>query len=130
MEGLDARMPSQPMDAEYNSLLLNQTWEVVKRLLDLTVITCKWMYKLKEEQSPNGMVAPRYKARLVAYRFRQVEGIDYSETIAHTLKFTSVRGHLSVASVKDLPLYHMDSITAFPKEIRKNVLVEQQPGDK
>lgn len=40
----------------------------------------------------------RYKARLVAFGNKQIEGVDYKETFALVIKMSNVRTFLGVAS--------------------------------
>ena len=65
------------MAKELESLEANKTWTLVPLPMGRSPISCKWV--LKKKLNPDGTVA-RYKARLVARGFSQVEGLDYSET--------------------------------------------------
>jgi len=58
---------------EYDSLMKNETWTLVKRPPDCRPITSKWVFKLKMR---NGQMM-RYKCRLVARGFSQHFGYDY-----------------------------------------------------
>lgn len=77
---------------------------------DHAPLTAKWVFDIK--QRPNGTVA-RYKARLVARGFLQVEGRDYRETFSPTVKMSSMRLVLALAAHKDLELDHIDIKCAF-----------------
>lgn len=69
----------QAMEAEYNALCVNNTWDLVSLQPGRSPIGCKWVYRIK--QKPDGSVK-RYKARLVAKGFHQAPGFDFSETIS------------------------------------------------
>jgi hypothetical protein len=65
------------MMEEYNSIMKNDVWEVVPRPEGKSVVTSKWLYKLKH--AADGSIE-KYKARFMAWGFSQVEGVDYDET--------------------------------------------------
>ena len=54
------------MDREYNSLIENQTWDLVLLPSNRKLVRCKWVYPTKKAE--NGQVS-RYKAWLVAKGF-------------------------------------------------------------
>ncbi|GJZ73096.1 retrovirus-related pol polyprotein from transposon TNT 1-94 [Tanacetum coccineum] len=57
------------MEEEMDSLRKNKTWELVYHLAGQKLVSCKWLFKIKE--GIEGVQRPRYKARLVARRFTQ-----------------------------------------------------------
>ena len=57
----------------------NDVWDVVPRLEGKSVVTFKWIYKIKRVADSS---IEKYKARFVARGFSQKEGIDYEETFA------------------------------------------------
>ena len=84
----------QAMTTEYDSLMKNKTWSLVPLPSRKKLAGCKWVYKTK-------FIADRqikkYKSRLVAKGFNQLEGIDYNETFAPIAKMNIIRTILSIA---------------------------------
>ena len=69
------------------------------------------------------------KARIVAKGCRQVHGVDYGETYAPVVKFTSVRAMLATVAVHNLELHQMDVVTAFLHgEIDKEIYMSVPSG--
>jgi hypothetical protein len=64
-------------------LISNETWELIPRPVEANLVSCKWVYKLK--QRADGSV-DRFKARLVARGFTQEFGIDCEERLALLLR--------------------------------------------
>jgi hypothetical protein len=80
------------MTEEYNSLMENDTWDLLPLLKGRKLVICKWVYRTK--YASNGNVE---RHRLVSKRFSQVEGIDYNETFIPVEKMNSI--HLVLALV-------------------------------
>ena len=74
------------------------------------IIDSKWVFKIK--RNSDGTIA-RYKARLVARGFTQEHGIDYTETFAPTVKFSTIRVILTLAAYHDYEVEQLDVVTAF-----------------
>ncbi|KAL0355446.1 UNVERIFIED_CONTAM: Retrovirus-related Pol polyprotein from transposon TNT 1-94 [Sesamum radiatum] len=66
----------QAMNEEMESLRKNNTWVLVPKPKNASVIDCKWLFKIKQENETT-----RYKARLVAKGFTQ-------KKVLTTLKFS------------------------------------------
>nr|GEV28342.1 retrotransposon protein, putative, Ty1-copia subclass [Tanacetum cinerariifolium] len=81
-----------------DSLRKNKTWELVDRPAGQNLVSCKWLFKIKE--GIKGVQNPRYKARLVARRFTQVAGIDYNEVFSLVVQHTSIRVILALTACK------------------------------
>ena len=71
----------------------------------------------------------RNKSRLVAQGYKQVEGIDFDETLAPVARLESIRILLAIASHLDFKLYQMDVNSAFFNGmLQEEVYVEQPKG--
>lgn len=57
-----------------------------------------------------------YKAQLVTQSFRQLQGVDYNETFASVVTFTTLRLFHSMRAVHDLKLHQIDLKAAFLNE--------------
>lgn len=113
------------MADEYESLKKNNTWEIVDRPKNKTVISCRWLYK-KKPGIP-GVEDPRHKSRLVARGFTQREGIDYEEVFASVVKHISIRVLMSVVVNHDLELEQMAVKTSFLHGNLEQELYMEQP---
>jgi hypothetical protein len=114
------------MMEEYNSIMKNDVWEVVPRPEGKSVVTSKWLYKLKH--AADGSIE-KYKARFVARGFSQVEGVDYDETFAPVARYTSIRAVISIAAEMGWKIHQMDVKTAFLNGlIEEEVYIEQPLG--
>ena len=103
----------------------NDVWDVVPRPEGNSVVTSKWIYKIKH--ATDGI--EKYKAIFVACGFSQKEGIDYEETFAPIARYTSIRSVLALAAVMKWKIHQMDVKTAFLNGVvEEEVYVEQPLG--
>ncbi|GLT64493.1 hypothetical protein SLA2020_369820 [Shorea laevis] len=100
----------EAMRKEITTLEQNETWTLERLPPGKQAIDSKWVYKIK--YNPDGTVE-RYKVRLVAKGFTQIEGLDYHETFAPVAKLVTVRVLLAVASIKHWELHQLDVNNAF-----------------
>nr|GFD11591.1 integrase, catalytic region, zinc finger, CCHC-type, peptidase aspartic, catalytic [Tanacetum cinerariifolium] len=98
------------MQEELNEFERLEVWELIPRPDKDTVITLKWIYKVKLDEM-GGIL--KNKARLVARRYRQEEGIDFEESFAPVARLEAIRIFLSYAAHKNMVVYQMDVKTAF-----------------
>ena len=112
--------------SEWNSILSNHVWKLVPRPRDRKVIGVRWVFKRKRNEN-NEIV--RYKARLTAKGYDQVEGIDYTETYAPVASATSLRLVLSIAASEDWEIDQGDIGTAFLLgTLDEEIYLEQAEG--
>ncbi len=107
---IHGRRWKEAIEEELQNLESHHTWEYEQLLNDRKVIGSKWVFKVKYH--PDGSVA-RFKARLVAQRFSQVQGIDFSETFALTVKRESLRIFLEISAMLGFVIHQVDIIGAY-----------------
>ena len=84
-------MKKDAMIKEYQSIMKNDVWDAVPRLEEKSVVTSKWIYKIKHVV--DGSIE-KYKERFVVWGFSQKE-----ETFAPIARYTSIRSVLALAAV-------------------------------
>ncbi|GJZ99349.1 retrotransposon protein, putative, ty1-copia subclass [Tanacetum coccineum] len=115
------------MEEEMSSLKKNHTWELVDQPPGQNLVSCKWLYKIKE--GIRGVQKPRYKARLVARGFTQRAGIDYNEGFSPLVRHTSIRVILSLTACEDYELKQLDVKMAFLHgNLEETIYMRQPPG--
>jgi hypothetical protein len=93
---------------------------------DRKVTGSKWV--LRRKFGPDGSIQ-KYKARIVAQGFTQIEGVDYDETFAPVAKLSFLRTILAVAAEYDLEVHQMDVKCAYLNgELEEEIFMEPPPG--
>jgi hypothetical protein len=114
------------MTKEYQSIMKNDVWDIVSRSKGKSVVTSKWIYKIKYETYGS---VEKYKAIFVARGFSQVKGIDYEETFSLVARYTSIHTIISLVASMGWKLHHMDVKTSFLNvDIEEEVYIEQPDG--
>ncbi|GJZ18409.1 retrovirus-related pol polyprotein from transposon TNT 1-94 [Tanacetum coccineum] len=115
------------MKEEMSSLKKNHTWELVDQPPGQKLISCKWLYTIKE--GIEGIQKPRYKARVVARGFTQRAGINYNEVFSPVVRHTSIRVILSLTACEDYELEQLDVKTVFLHgNLEETIYMRQPPG--
>jgi hypothetical protein len=112
------------MEAEHESLMKNQTWDLTALPSGKKPIGYKWVYKVKYKADGT---LDKYKARLVAKGFSQREGINYEETFAPTTKMSTTRLVLAIGAQQGWKVHQMDVTSAFLNGDLKEVVYMCQP---
>ena len=99
-------------ETEMLGMVENCVYKQVARPKDKLAVGTKLLYKRKIGQ--DGKVE-KYKCRLVAQGFWQVEGVHYTEKYSPTPATASIRMLLAMAAAKDGELRHFDAEQAFLK---------------
>nr|GEZ85369.1 hypothetical protein [Tanacetum cinerariifolium] len=103
-----------------------QVWELVDKPFGKTVIRLKWLWKNKKDEDQTVICN---KARLVAKRYAQEEGIDFKESFAPVVRLKAVRIFVAYAAHKSFPIYQMDVKTAFLNGPLKEEVYVAQPDE-
>lgn len=119
----DAEKWKQAMKEELENLERNETWQIVAKPKGRKIVKCKWVFKRKFDK--NGQVE-RYKARLVARGYTQVEGIDYKETFCPVIKSKSIRTLLAFSVEQDWQVHQLDITAAYLNgKLNETIFMEQ-----
>ncbi|KAI3501786.1 hypothetical protein L1887_29807 [Cichorium endivia] len=114
------------MKAEIDSIVKNNTWELVHPPKHVKPIGLRWLFKIK--RNPDGSIT-RFKARLVAKGYVQEQGIDFEEVFAPVARIETIRLLIALAVGKGWKIHHLDVKTAFLYgELKEDVYVCQPEG--
>ena len=114
------------VESELESLQINGTWTLVDRPPGFKAITVRWLFQRK--RNPDGSVE-RFKARLVAQGFKEVEGRNYDEVYAPVSSYSTFRVFLALVAKYGMVCENLDVKTAFLQgELAETVYITQPPG--
>jgi len=103
-------------------------YDIVPQLKGRKGIGSKWVFHVK--RGPDGSIQ-KHKARIVAQGFTQVEGINFDQTFAPVVKFSSLRTVFALAAEHDLELHQMDvKATYLNADLKEDLYMEAPPGFK
>ena len=119
----------ESMNVEIQDLLKHDTWELVSRSKvpkSHKVAKSRWVYRIKVNK--DGSIE-RFKSRFVVCGYSQVKGIDYTHSFSATMRATSFRLLMALATHDKLRLEHFDVTNAFTQsDIDKVIYVEPPKG--
>lgn len=106
----------------------NGPWILVDRPYDKRIVGCKWVFRKNEGIS--GVEETKYKARMVANEFTQVEGVDFNEIHSTVVKHYWIRTLLVMVAFHDLELEQLDVKTDFLHgDMEETIYMCQPDGD-
>ena len=107
------------MRDEYKALIRNEIWSLVPPSAEYKVVGNKWVFRIK--QNTDGSIT-KYKIKLVAKGFQQIEGVDYFKTFSPVIKSCTVRFVLSLVIMNKWMIRQVDVNNAFiNRELTKDV---------
>ncbi|CAM8949434.1 unnamed protein product [Rhodiola kirilowii] len=114
------------MKSEIESLLKNDTYDLVELPKGRKVLKNKWIFRLKRDENQQ---LTKFKARLVVKGFDQKAGVDFNEIFSPVVKMTSIRVILGMAASMDLEVEQLDVKTAFLHgDLDEELYMEQPEG--
>ena len=81
---------------------MNGVYELVDRPAGKKVVKSKWVLRMKANE--RGEVE-KYKGRVVAKGFCQVEGVDYDQTFSPTVRFESIRQMVALGTSRGMLMH-------------------------
>jgi len=131
VSGPNANFWKKGIYSEIESLKKYNTWKIVPRSAanGKKILTTKWVFVEKKKVDSTGVSIPFPKGRNVVRGFEQVQGVDYNETFAPVVKYTSVRALCANVAEEDLEFDQMDAKTAFLNgKIDEDLFIEIPEG--
>ena len=95
---------------EHDMLIRKEVWETVEREEWMNVLPGTWAFKCK--RYPDGTMR-KFKARFCARGDKQIEGVDYFDTFAPVVNWTTVRVMLILSIILQLSTKQVDYTGAF-----------------
>jgi hypothetical protein len=95
--------------SEMDSIITNETWELVELPIGYKPVGCKWIFKRKCR--PDGTIE-KYKARLVPKGFTQKEGEDYFDTYSPIARSPTIRTLIALAAAHSLLIHQMGGLAS------------------
>jgi hypothetical protein len=122
----DADDWKEAVRSEMDSILSNETWELVDRPYGSKLVGCKWVFKKKLR--PDGTI-DKYKASLVAKGCTQKKGGDFFDTYSLVSRLATIHVLLSLAASHGLLVHQMDVKAALLNgELEEEIYMTQSYG--
>ncbi|GKC87897.1 retrovirus-related pol polyprotein from transposon TNT 1-94, partial [Tanacetum coccineum] len=126
LTSIDASFWKEAIKSELDSIMVNNTWDLVDLPKGCKPIKCKWIFKRK--MRPDNTIE-KFKARLVVVGYSQKKGIDFFDTYSPVTKVATIRSLIALASIYELVIHQMDVKTAFLNgDLEEEIYMEQPEG--
>ena len=93
------------MEEEIKSLWKNETWDMVAPPNGKKLVHSKWVFNKKLNATSQ---AEKYKDRLVAKGYFQVQGVDFGDIFSRVAKITSIRVVMYLTTTFNVDIEQMD----------------------
>lgn len=114
------------MNEEIESILRNDTWDLVEMPKNKTLIGCKWLFKPKMNAARS---IEKLKAKIVAKGYSEQEGIDFDDTFEPVAKLNTIRMLIALATKYNWELHQLDVKSAFLNgELKEEIYLVQSEG--
>ncbi|KAE8658445.1 Ethylene-responsive transcription factor RAP2-13 [Hibiscus syriacus] len=123
--------PENEIMKEYNALVKNNTWTLVRLPEGRFPVGCKWLFRIK--RNVDGTLQ-RYKARLVARGFSQIPGQDFQDTLSPVASCSCTKevvlkiAKLSPVWTKTGPSKLMSNATPMPTPMVSSLKLTKEAG--
>ena len=111
------------MQDEIASNIDKQVWHLVELPPGKRALTSKWVYCTKTLADGTKLE----KAWIVARGFEQVQGVDFHEIFAPTIRSKSLHTLLAIGAVEDMEIHQLDVKTAFLNGTLQEEVYMRQP---
>ena len=126
IDGPDREHWKAAMNDELGSLAAMNVWEEQALPTGRKAVGCRWVFAIKKDNEGNII---RYKARLVAQGFAQIEGIDFSETYSPVARMNTSRIFFTLANQYNLEMRQADFVTAYLNgDMDEELYMKPPPG--
>ncbi|CAK9813843.1 Retrovirus-related Pol polyprotein from transposon TNT 1-94 [Anthophora plagiata] len=122
--GSDADEWNDAIASELESILRNDTWQLVDRPERETVIGSRIV--LRNKRRADGTLERR-KARIVARGFAQRPGVDFDDTFAPVARIESIRILMALAAERGMNVEQLDVTTAYLNGVLNEKILMELP---
>jgi hypothetical protein len=102
------------MRIEFNSLIENQIWDLIKRFNSKNVIIDRWTFRLKRDRDDNFQ---RYKVRWMIHDFKQRHEVDFDEFFVSVVKLILYKILMTISIIRELQIRYMNVVIALLYEL-------------
>ena len=110
LSGTYSEMWKEAMMEEMQQLISKDVFQIVNRPKNEQVLSTKWVFKVKMNQD---MSIERFRARLVARGFSQIQGVNFDKTFSPVIQRKTIRLLIALAVRNEWVIHHVDVLSAY-----------------